>query len=338
MKAAIIPGFGGPGVFTMAERPDPAPESGQLLVRVKAAGINFADIIARMGMYPDAPELPMLIGYEVAGDIEKVGEGVEGFEAGQRVFSLTMFGGYAEMAAVPAEWARPIPDGMSYEKAAAIPVNYLTAYHSLVYMGSLKPHETVLVHAAAGGVGTASIQIANAIGAGVIGTASPSKFDYIREMGVEHIINYREQDFEKEVKRITEGRGVDIVMDSLGGRQLMKSYRCLAPGGRLVTFGMSTVVTGPKRNLLKAAREVLAVKKFHPMKLFNDNKAVIGVNLKRMEKRPDILSRQTDELIKLIESGHIHPVVDKTFPLESAGEAHQYIQDRKNKGKVILTV
>jgi len=337
MKAAIVPKHGGPDVFRIEDRPDPKPGAGEILIDVKAAGINFADIMGRLGLYPDAPKPPVLLGYEVAGKVERVGEGVTDFSPGQKVLSMTMFGGYAEKVVVPAEMAAAMPEGLSYEEAAAVPVNYITAHHMLVYMGNLKPFEKVLIHAVAGGVGTAATQIAGSVGAEVIGTASPSKFEYAKSNGATHLINYREQDFEKEVMRITGGQGVDVALDSLGGRQLIKSYNCLAPAGRLMIFGMSSVVTGTHRSMMKAARELMGVSKFHPLRLMNANKAVVGVNINHLAKRADILKRQMDSLMEMLKDGRIRPRVDRAFPLEKVGEAHLYIQDRRNKGKVVLT-
>jgi len=338
MKAAVIREHGDPDVFTIEDRPDPEAKPGEVVIRVKAAGVNFADLMARLGLYPDAPKPPIVVGYEVAGDIEKIGEGVSGFSIGQRVFTMTMFGGYAEKVAAPAFTVRIIPEKFTYEQAAAIPVNYLTAYHSLIYMGNLKPHEYVLIHSAAGGVGTAAVQIAGSVGATIIGTASPHKNDYLKQMGVSHIINYREMDFEKEVMRITEGRGADLIMDSLGGDQLMKNYNCLAPAGRLVTFGMFSIVKGDRRSMLRAMREVIKMGRFHPLKLFNANKAIIGVNMNHLATRPDIIGREMDAILNLIAEGRIQPHVDRTFPLQNVADAHRYIHDRKNKGKVILIV
>ncbi len=338
MKAAIVPRHGEPDVFTVEDRPDPEAGEGEILIDVKAAGVNFADIMGRLGLYPDAPKPPMLLGYEVAGNVAKAGEGVTEFSTGQKVLSMTMFGGYAEKVAVPAQMAAPMPEGLSYEQGAAVPVNYVTAHHMLIYMGNLKPFEKVLVHAVAGGVGTAATQIASSVGAEVIGAASPSKFDYAKSNGATHLINYREGDFEEEVMRITEGRGVDIALDSLGGKQLIKSYNCLAPAGRLMIFGMSSVVSGTRRSMMKAAREMMGMNKFHPLRLMNANKAVVGVNINHLAKRADILQRQMTNLMEMLDDGRIKPRVDKSFPLEEAGEAHRYIQERKNKGKVILKI
>lgn len=338
MKAVVIPAYGDFDVFRVEERNDPEPGQGEVLIRVRAAGVNFADIMARLGVYPDAPKLPMVVGYEVAGDVEKTGEGASGFKAGDKVFALTMFGGYAEKVMAPVESVRHIPPGLDYETACAVPVNYLTAYHSLIYMGNLKPFETVLIHSAGGGVGTAAVQIARSVGSKVIGTASPAKKEYLRQLGVENVINYLEEDFAAKVMELTGGKGADVILDSLGGEQVMKNYRCLAAAGRLITFGMFSIVKGDRKSMSRAMREVLKTGRFHPLRLFNDNKAVIGVNLNHLAARKDIISYEMDKIIELIKQGHVRPCVDKIFPLEEAGEAHRYIQERKNKGKVVLKV
>src|SRR5919204_1764010 len=213
MRAVVIPRYGPPEVLEVREVPDPSVGSGEVRIAVKAAGINFADTMARVGLYPDAPKLPCVVGYEVAGEVETVGEGVEGFAVGDRVVGATRFNGHAELVSVPAEQVLALPKGVSFEEGAAFPVNYGTAYAALVIMGGLKADERVLVHAAAGGVGIAATQIARGIGAEIFGTASASKHDAIREQGVDHAIDYRTADFEDEVRRLTGGDGVDVIMD-----------------------------------------------------------------------------------------------------------------------------
>lgn len=338
MKAVVIPAYGDCDVFVVEEREDPVPQHGEVLIRVRCAGVNFADIMARLGVYPDAPKLPMVVGYEVAGDVEKVGNGVTNFKVGDKVFTLTMFGGYAEKVTAPADIVRHIPKGFDYETASAIPVNYLTAYHSLIYMGNLKSFETVLIHSAGGGVGTAGVQIARAVGAKIIATASAGKKDYLKELGVQHFINYVEEDFAVKVMEFTARKGVDVILDSLGGEQVMKNYKCLAPAGRLITFGMFSIVKGDRKDISRAMREVLKEGRFHPLRLFNDNKAIIGVNLNHLAVRKEIISYEMDKILELIKGGHVSPRVDKVFPLEQVGEAHRYLQERRNKGKVVLKV
>src|SRR5437660_1355668 len=237
MRSVWITRTGPPEVLEVRDGPDPVPGPGQILVRVRAAGVNFADVMARLGFYPDAPPRPCVVGYEVAGTVEQVGSGADGgLTAGRPVVALTRFGGYAEAVAVPAAQVFPLRDGMRFEEAAAIPVNYLTAVLMLRHFGNVKRGERVLVHAAAGGVGMAAIQLCRIAGAEVIGTASAGKHPMLREAGVAHAIAYRTQDFEAEVRRVTGGRGVDIVLDATGA--FRKSYRCLAPLGRLVCFGL----------------------------------------------------------------------------------------------------
>ena len=197
--------MGPPRSLQVQERPDPPVGPGEVRIAVKAAGINFADTLARIGLYPDAPKVPCVVGYEVAGEIESVGEGVDSHKVGDRVIAGTRFNGQAELVTVAADQAFPLPKKLSFEEGAAFPVNYATAYAALVIMGGLKKGERVLIHAAAGGVGTAATQIARGIGAEIFGTASASKHDAIREQGVEHAIDYRNMDFEQEVRRITGG-------------------------------------------------------------------------------------------------------------------------------------
>ena len=337
MRQVWITRTGPPEVLELREAPDPAPKPGEVQVRVHASGVNFADIMARLGLYPDAPKLPAVVGYEIAGEISAVGEGAARM-VGEKVFAITRFGGYSDVVCVPAAQAIPLPGDMSFEEGAAIPVNYLTAYQMLVQMGSVKPGERVLVHSAAGGVGLASIDLCKIYGAEVIGTASASKHAMLKERGVTHAIDYNTQDYEAEVKRLTAGRGVHIVLDAMGGPHWKKGYRSLAPTGRLVMFGLSSAATGKKRTLWSLAN-LLRTPLFHftPPRLINDNKAVIGVNLGHMWDETELLSAWLLQLLAWHREGKIHPTVGARFPLAEAAAAHHYIQDRKNIGKVVLT-
>jgi NADPH:quinone reductase-like Zn-dependent oxidoreductase len=336
MRSVCINRTGPPEVLEVRDGPEPAAGPGQVLVRVRATGVNFADVMARLGLYPDAPPRPCVVGYEVAGTIERLGAGTDGkLAVGRRVIALTRFGGYAEAVAVPAAQVFPLPERMSFEEGAAVPVNYLTAVLMLRHFGNVKRGERVLVHAAAGGVGMAAIQLCRIAGAEVIGTASASKHALLREAGVAHAIDYRTQDFEKEVRRLTGGRGVDIVLDATGA--FRKSYRCLGPLGRLVCFGLSGAATGMAPNRLSAAKRLLTLPWFHPIKLMNDNKAVIGVNLGHLWDRIELLRDEMMGLLADYEAGRIKPVVGKTFPLAEAAAAHRFIQERQNVGKVVLT-
>ena len=284
MKALVQTGNGGPEVLQVLDRPDPAVGSGEVRIAVKAAGINFADTMARLGLYPDAPKTPCVMGYEVAGTIESLGDGVTDFAVGDRVMAGTRFGGQAELVTVPADQALPLPERLSFEQGAAFPVNYGTAYAALIIMGSLRAGDRVLIHAAAGGVGIAASQIARNVGAEIFGTASPSKHEAIRAQGVTHAIDYRNQDFEAEAMRITEGEGVDLIIDALGPTSFRKDYRLLRPGGRLVMYGLSEI-TKEGWPRIPAALKSLAkmplatIPWWKSLALMNENKGVFGLNM-----------------------------------------------------------
>ena len=336
MRSVWIPRTGPPEVLEVRDGPEPTPAAGQAVIRVRASGVNFADVMARLGFYADAPPRPCVVGYEVAGTIERLGPGLDGgLAVGQRVVALTRFGGYAEAIAVPAAQIFPLPDAMTFEAGAAVPVNYLTAVLMLRRFGNVQAGDRVLVHAAAGGVGMAAIQLCKLAGAEVLGTASAGKHAGLRAAGVAHTIDYRTQDFEAEVMRITGGRGVDIVLDATGA--FRKSYRCLAPLGRLVMFGFSQAATGMTPSWLAALPKFLAIPWFHPARIMNDNKAVIGVNLGHLWDRIELLRREMLALLEDCKAGRLAPVVGKTFPLTDAAAAHRYIQERRNVGKVVLT-
>jgi synaptic vesicle membrane protein VAT-1 len=335
MRQVWIPRTGGPEVLEVRDAPDPEPGEGQVRIRVAAAGLNFADTLARIGLYPDAPKLPAVMGYEVAGTIDKAGPGA-GPAVGTRVLAFTRFGGHSEAVVVPAQQAVPIPDDLSFEKAAAIPVVYVTAWIMLVWLGNVRRGERVLVHAAAGGVGTAALQICRVKGAEVIGTASRSKHARLRELGVAHAIDYTTEDFEVEVKRITGGRGVDIVLDAVGGESLAKGYRCLAPLGRLFTFGGSGFAPKGRRNPIHMLKGLLATPSFKPFSLMNRNRGVFGVNLGHLWDETETLRTILGDIMALVRQKQLDPIVDKAFRFDQAAEAHRFIQERKNFGKVLL--
>lgn len=337
MQQVWITRRGGPEVLQVREAADPEPGAGEVRVRVAAAGVNFADVMARLGLYPDAPPLPAVMGYEVAGTVDRTGAGVDGVREGDRVVAFTRFGGYSDVVCVHAAQVTPLPASLSFEKAAAIPVNYLTAWLMLVHLGNVRAGDRVLVHAAAGGVGQAAIQICRWKGAEVIGTASAGKHARLREAGVAHCIDYRTQDFLAETRRITGGRGVDIALDAVGGESFRKSYKALAPLGRLYVFGASAVATGKTRSMLAALTTVLKMPSFKPLEMMSANRGVQGVNLGHLSKGMSLLRAMTGEIMALVADGTFDPVVDATFPFARAGEAHSRLQDRQNFGKVLLT-
>jgi len=336
MQQIWIPKKGEPEVLELRDAPDPEPLAGEVRVRVHASGINFADILARMGLYPDAPPLPAVVGYEVAGVVDGVGAGVTGFSDGDRVVVFTRFGGYSDVVCAPAVFVAPIPEALDFAGAASIPVNWLTAWLMLVRLGNVRTGDKVLVHACAGGVGTAAVQICRHFGAEVIGTASAAKHERLLEMGVGHCIDYRSQDFEAEVQRLTDGRGVDIALDAVGGESFKKSYRSLASLGRLFAFGVSSFAPGKSRSVIAALRGMLTMPSFKPLALMNGNRGVFGVNLGHLWDRGPELRAMLAEILELFADGSVEPVVDRRFSFDDAAAAHRYIQDRKNFGKVLL--
>jgi NADPH:quinone reductase-like Zn-dependent oxidoreductase len=341
VKALVQTRNGGPEVLQVQEQPDPSVGPGEVRIAVKAAGINFADTMARLGLYPDAPKPPCVMGYEVAGTIESVGEGVGDHAIGDRVMAGTRFGGQAELVTVPADQVLPLPERLSFEQGAAFPVNYGTAYAALIVMGSLREGSRLLIHAAAGGVGIAATQIARNVGAEIFGTASPSKHDAIRAQGVAHPIDYRNKDFEAEVMRITAGEGVDLIIDALGPTSFRKDYRLLRPGGRLVMYGLSEVTSESGRNIpamLKglAKMPLATIPWWKSLALMNENKGVFGLNMLKWWEREGSLDRATEPLMAELESGDLEPVVAEAFPFERAGDAHKFIAERRNVGKVVL--
>ncbi len=323
----------------MREAADPIAAKGEVRIRVKAAGINFADLMARVGLYPDAPKIPCVVGYEVSGVVDQVGEGVTDFAVGDRVIGMPRFGGYTDTLAVSAAQVVKMPDAMSFEHGAALPVVYLTAYTMMIFTGGLRDGARILLHSAAGGVGIAAIQLAKTRGCTVIGTASPNKHDFLRKIGCEHPIDSR-GDIASQTRAVLAkigAKGVDLVLDPVGGASWGEGYDLLDPCGRLVAFGLSSAASGSTRSLLTAIGTIVRVRRYSPMKLMDDNKSISGVNMGHLFDRVDLLTPQLHALIALYREGKIEPHVDKTFPFDRAAEAHQYIHDRKAIGKVLLT-
>jgi NADPH:quinone reductase-like Zn-dependent oxidoreductase len=339
MRQVWISKFGAPEVLVVREAADPTPKAGELLIRVEAAGINFADIMARMGTYPDLPGCPYVVGYEVAGVVEAAGDGADQDMVGKPVLALCRFGGQSSHICVPETQVFVRPEGMDALTGAALPVTYLTAWQLIVAMGALKAHETLLMHSAGGGVGIAGVQIAKHIGATVIGTASQGKHDYLRSIGVDHCIDYRKEDFETRVMEISEGRGVELICDAIGGEYWKKGFRCLSATGRIGMFGVSSTAVSKRRSILSLLKMVRQTPwmQFNPMSLMDQNKGAFGVNMGHMWGEVPRIRAWMLEILELYKQGVLVPRVDRAFPFEEAAAAHHYIQDRKNIGKVLLT-
>ncbi|WP_439026912.1 quinone oxidoreductase family protein [Haloarchaeobius sp. DT45] len=321
MKAIEVTEYGDTESMRVVEDEVPEPGPGQVRIQVEAAGINFADIMQRRGHYPGGPEAPFRPGFEAAGTIEAVGEGVA-YEGGERVVGLVGQGGYAEYAVTDAESLFPIPEGMSFAEAAGFPVQFLTAHNCLFGWGGLEEGESVLIQAAAGGVGTAAVQLADRAGAEVFGTASTQeKLDLAADLGCDYPINYTEEDFREVVLEETDGEGVDLALDGVGDDVFAESVRSTKDFGRIVPYGAASGVPGT----------------LDTSEMFFRNQSVIGYHLgKAMQTKPQRVLEAVPDLTQGLESGELEVVVGETFALEDAAEAHQYIEDRKSTGKVVL--
>jgi NADPH:quinone reductase-like Zn-dependent oxidoreductase len=338
MKQVWIIAAGGPENLQLREAPDLQPRAGELRIRVRASGVNFADILARKGLYPDAPTLPAVVGYEVSGTVDVVGPQVDSGWIGKEVFALTRFRGYADTVVVPHIQTFEKPAGLSFEQAAAIPVSYLTAWQLLVVMGALKPEETVLIHNAGSGVGLAAIDIARHIGATIYGTASARKHTFLKQRGLHEAIDYTKLDWTREVARLTQEHGVELITDPLGGSEWKNSYRALRHTGRLGMFGASIMTESRLPGPLKLLKVGLGMPWFNPVALMNQNRSVFGVNLGHLWHEARKIEGWMKALVDGVTAGWVRPHVDRTFPLAQAGEAHAYIEARKNTGKVVLVI
>ena len=336
MRQIVTTANGDINVLKVQEKPDPTPGEDEVVIRVRAAGLNFADILARQGLYPDGPAKPCVMGYEVSGVVEAVGKDVNSSFVGKSVVAMTRFGGQSEMVVVKATQMFEKPASLTFEQAAAIPVNYLTAYALLVVMGSLHTGESLLIHNAGGGVGLAALDIAKKIGAVTYGTASSSKHKFLTERGLDHPIDYRKQDWFPELQKLTNGRGVDLIIDPIGGSHFKKSYNALRHAGRLGMFGVSVGSANGLSGKLKMLKAALQMPRFHPLGLFNKNRGVFGLNLGHMWHEPEKVALWMRDIMRGVEEEWIHPHVDQAYSFADVGKAHRRLEERKNIGKVVL--
>ena len=337
MRAVWITRAGGPEVLAVRQSADPQPDRSEVRIAVRAAGLNFAEVMARQGLYPDAPKPPCVVGYEVSGVIDAVGAGVTGLEVGQRVLALVRFGGHADTVCAPAERVLPMPDDLSFTDGAALPVNYLTAYHMLFRVANLRPGARVLVHMAAGGVGLAVLQLCRTVPDVItFGTASAVKHGVLREEGCTHPIDYRTEDYSARVRELTGGEGVDLVLDALGGRDCKRGLRLLRPVGQLISYGFANISAGERRSVRRLVGQLAGVPLLTPYGLANRNRTVSGVNLGHLWGRSDLLREELVALLDLWRAGAIRPRVDGVYPFEEAAAAHRRISERRNIGKVVL--
>lgn len=324
MKAIKFDEFGGPEVlqFTDVERPEIGPR--EILIEVKAIGVNYADTARREGKYVVPTTLPFIPGAEIAGEVVAVGEEVTRFQKGARIVSLIESGGYAEYVKLHEMACTTVPDEVKFEDAVALPLQGQTAYHILKTMGRLEKGETVLVHAAAGGVGALSVQLAKIFGAKtVIATASSNeKLQHAKALGADHLINYTEDGWEKKVRELTDGKGVDVALEMVGGEIFNQTLTCLAANGRLVIFGAASGEPA----------------QFNAGQLMRRNQSVIGFFLPQIMKNPSLYQSSFEKLLKYVEEGKLTLTIGGVFPLEKAKQAHEHLQGRQTMGKLILTV
>ncbi|MFN8672489.1 MAG: zinc-binding dehydrogenase [Candidatus Sericytochromatia bacterium] len=340
MKAIPINKAGEANSLKIANWPAPKIQADEILIKVKAFGINYADIMARKGIYGDAPPMPFIPGYEASGIIEKIGSKVSNFKVGQKVFALLDFGGYAEYVKAKELMCFPMPENLSFTECASIPVNFVTAYHALYNTGLFLEGSKVLIHAAAGGVGLSAIQLAKLNNCEIFGTAgSDKKIELLKEWGVQYPINYSNTDFETEIKKITQNKGVDIILDSIGGNYIKKGLNILAPHGRVVAFGASSL--SERANPLKMIKllpEVLSMFAINSIPMLMGSKGLYGVNMKALGEKPEIIKLSMDKIMELFKEEKLKTVISKVYPWEEIAQAHKDLESRISTGKLVLEI
>lgn len=336
MQKVMITKYGPPEVLEVKQFPVPEPAENEVLIRIHYAGINFSEIMARMKLYPGAPEPPCGLGSEACGEIIKIGKGVSKFKPGQKVMTFCRFSSYSTHCCVKESMVMPLPENFSLKQGGAFPLVYVTAYMMLFNLGNLQPGEAVLIHGGGGGVGTAAIQLAQSVGAGIITTSSKWKHEKLKSMGVHHCIDYRSEDVSKRIMNITNNTGVDLIIDPLGGKSWKIGYKLLAPMGKLIVYGDQYIVSGFRRNPITLMKEAMNIPRFNPGLMIGANKSVMGYHLGKLEGAEHKIKFAVERLLTLAKEGKAVPVIDRVFHYTDAADAHRYIQDRKNFGKVLL--
>jgi putative PIG3 family NAD(P)H quinone oxidoreductase len=324
MRAVVASDAGGPEVLSVGELPDPEPRPGEVVLDTAAAGLNRADLLQRQGFYPPPPGASDVIGMECSGTVSAVGEGVEGWSVGDEACALLAGGGYAARVAVPAGQLMPVPDGVDLVTAAALPEVACTVWSNVFMVAGLQPHETLLVHGGAGGIGTFAIQLAHQLGSRVLTTAgTPEKRAACRALGADVAIDYREEDFVEVAKAATDGRGVDVVLDNMGAKYLDRNLDALTFEGRLVIIGLQG-----------GTRAELDINK-----LMRKRAAIIGTTLRSRpgEEKAAICASVVEHVWPLVADGRVRPVVHETMPVEDVAEAHRLMESGEHSGKILLT-
>ncbi len=336
MKAVVLIKNGSAfKAFEIREIPKPSVMQGEVLIKVAAFGLNFADGMARNGMYKEAPPLPAVLGYDVAGTIEEIGDGVQNLKKGDRVTAMTRFGGYAAYAVTNASAVAIIPDQLDAATATALTTQYCTAFYAASEMVNLHNGNKVLIQSGAGGVGTALIQFAKYKQCEIFATAgSGDKINYLKQLGAHHPINYNTENFETVIKKITGQKGVNVIFDAVGGKSVKKGMRLLAPGGRLVCYGAAAL---SNKNIFGKIKTALQFGFYHPAMLMMPSKSIIGINMLAIaDSQPAVIERCLSAVMKLYEAGIFAPEIAKVFNANEIAEAHDFLEKRKSIGKVVV--
>ncbi|XP_019881754.2 synaptic vesicle membrane protein VAT-1 homolog-like [Aethina tumida] len=340
MRAVVLTGFGGLKSVKILKKPEPAANEGEVLIRVKACGLNFQDLMVRQGAIDSPPKCPFILGFECAGEIEQIGEGVEGLAVGDQVVALPEYRAWSELVAVPAKYVYKLPKDVSHLDAATITMNYTVAYILLFELAGLTEGKSILVHSVGGGVGQAIVQLAKTVpNVTIFGVCSKSKHEALKNANspIDHLLE-RGSDYVSEIRKVSPD-GVDIVLDCLCGEECNKGYTILKPMGRYILYGSSNVVTGETKSFFSVARSWWQVDKVSPLKLFDENRTLSGFNLRRLmyaQNGADYVQNTVQKVFKLFQEGKIKPLLDSTWALEDVAEAMQKMHDRKNVGKIIL--
>ncbi|MEM6804686.1 MAG: zinc-binding dehydrogenase [Bacteroidota bacterium] len=337
MKAAFLIKNGpSEAAFEIRETEKPQINPSQVLIEVEAFGLNFADVMARLGMYRDAPPMPAVLGYDVVGWVREKGSDIKHVEIGDRVLALSRFGGYAEFTATEAAGVVKIPDSMDAAAATALATQYGTAYYMIDDLTKAHAGDHVLIHAAAGGVGTALVQWAVYKGCIIYGTAgSAAKLEYLKGLGVHHPINYREDDFFEKIKAIRGEAGLDLIFDPVGGKSVKKGMKLLGAGGRLFVFGASSMTTA--KNIFQKIAVGLGFGFYHPIGLVGPSKSILGVNMLRIaDNRPETLQRVLKQCVHYAEQGVFKPTIGGKYKIDQLAEAHDALEKRKTMGKLAI--
>lgn len=323
--------------FKLEEKPTPTPGEGEVLIESEGFGLNFADVMARLGIYKECPPLPTVIGYENVGRVKALGSGVTGLEIGQRVLAFTRFGGYADHIVTPAIAVTPVPESLSIGEATALATQYMTAYYAVEECLNLFEGDHALVHAAAGGVGTALIQILKHKGVIVFGTAgSEEKLDYLRSLGVDYPINYRAVDYLEEITKLGFKGKLDATFNPIGGDYVKKDFALLNSGGGVVIFGASKM-TDARGNIFKMLKMVFGFGFWSPIKLVTSSRSLIGLNMLKIgDNKPKAFQRALKGVVAMVDQGILKPTVGKEYDHTQLAEAHAYLESRQSIGKIAI--